>query len=48
MMPNAYVAKELIYLIIESDAEIMAKSHWTKDLMYDFPLEYSQGCYMSA
>ena len=29
---NVYVVEELIQLIIESNAEIIANSHWTKDL----------------
>ena len=37
MLLNIFVAEELIQLTIESDAEIIANSHWTED----FSLEYS-------
>ena len=39
-----YVVEELKYLTIESNAENIANSHWTDNLIYDFSLEYSQGC----
>ena len=31
-MHNIYVVEELIELTIESNAEIIANSHWTEDL----------------
>ena len=45
---NVHVVEELIQLTIESNAEIIANSHWTEDLTWDFSLEYSQGCCISA
>ena len=44
MLLNIFVAEELIQLTIESNAEIIANSHWTED----FSLEYSQDCCISA
>ena len=40
---SLYVIEELIQLTVGSDAEIIANSHWTEDLTYDFSLEHAQG-----
>ena len=32
ILHNVYVVEELIQFTIESDAEIIANTHWTKDL----------------
>ena len=45
---NVHVVKELIQLAVIFDAEIIANSHWTKDLTYYFCLEYSLGCCINA
>ena len=38
-LQNVYVVEELMQLTIESNAEIIANSHWTEDLTQDFSLE---------
>ena len=45
---NVNVVEELIQLIVKSDAEVIANSHWSKDLAKDFFLEYFQGCCIIA
>ena len=45
---NIHVIVVLIQFTIESNARIIANSHWTEDLTLDFSLEYSQGCCISA
>ena len=37
---NVYAVKELIQLIVKSDAKIIDNSHWTEDFTSDFFLEY--------
>ena len=37
---NVYVVEELIQFTVESDAEFIANSHWTKDVTKEFSLKH--------
>ena len=43
-LPNIYVVEELIQLTIESNAEIIANSHWTEGLFSQILLRLLHQC----